>query len=154
MMTLYGQRSRETGLISGHLAVALNSARPCQGPLKSQQWKIGRTEVVTLMWASSWINGQVTYLQCRGCRREVLAYGVGHPQGYLWLAGVLIWVCEGWWSWKLGLLEIASLSLWWLPLTGNLCVGIWKGTKVLCLVLFQDTALPCASSPPAAQYFM
>lgn len=76
------------------------------------------------MGISNWINESVTYLWCRACRREALAHGVGQPQGCLCLAGVLISVCEGWWSWKLRLLEIASLSLWWLPLTGNLCVGI------------------------------
>lgn len=131
----------------------LNSIRSRQGLLKRQQWKIGRTQVVALMGSSSWINGPVSYLRCRACRRDVLAHGVGQPQGCLCLAGVFIWVCEGWWSWKLGLLEIASLSLWWLPVTGNLCL-CWRLNRCRRLVLFQDTTLPCAISPAAVLYFM
>lgn len=76
--------------------MALNSIRPGQGFLKSQQWKIGRrTQVVALMWASSWIDELMIILWCRAYRREVLlAHGVGQLQGYL-CAGVLTWICEG-----------------------------------------------------------
>lgn len=131
--------------------MAFNNIRPGQGFLKSQRWKIGRAQVVALMWASSWIDEVMTYLWCRAYRREVLlAHGVGHLQGYL-CAGVLTWVCD---SCRTGTGTPGDCFTVIVVAACNRKPLCWCLNRHRSLVLFQDTTLLCALSPAAVLYFM
>ena len=67
---------------------------------------------------------------------------MGRPKEYICLASVLIRVWEGWQSWKLVLLEIASLALRWVLSNGKpLFVLASQQVPECCVVLRHDTAM-------------